>query len=124
MSHQQTRWKQPPPKAAERRERTLIWILLAAAGIVRIISAVPLLPYGLFDDAYITFRYAANLARGLGLVFNPSEHVLGTTSPLFTVILAGAGRLVGLQHMEAIAVTAGILASLGMLYYTEASLSL
>src|SRR5260370_7749062 len=102
MSHQQTRWKQPPPKAAERRERTLIWILLAAAGIVRIISAIPLLPYGLFDDAYITFRYAANLARGLGLVFNPSEHVLGTTSPLFTVILAGVGRLVGLQHIEPI----------------------
>jgi hypothetical protein len=124
MSHPQTRWNQAPPKAAEGRERALFWLLLAAAGIVRIISAIPLLPYGLFDDAYITFRYAANLAHGLGLVFNPGEHVLGTTSPLFTGILAGVGRLVGLQHMEAIAVTAGILASLGMLYYTEASLSL
>jgi hypothetical protein len=124
MSQLQTRWKQTPPRAAERRERNLFWILLGAAGIVRILSAIPLLPYGLFDDAYTTFRYAANLARGLGLVFNPGEHVLGTTSPLFTFILAGVGRVVGLQHMEAIAVAADILASLGMLYYMEASLSL
>ncbi len=124
MSHLQTRWKQNPPRAAESRERTLFWILLGAAGIARIISAIPLLPYGLFDDAYITFRYAANLARGLGLVFNPGEHVLGTTSPLFTFILAGVGRVVGMQHMEAIAVAVDILASLGMLFYAEASLSL
>ena len=27
----------------------------------------------LFDDAYITFRYARNLAEGLGLVYNPGE---------------------------------------------------
>jgi hypothetical protein len=124
MSHLQTQWKQTPPRAAEGRERTLFGILLAAAGAVRIIYAIPLLPYGLFDDAYTTFRYAANLARGLGVVFNPGEHVLGTTSPLFTFILAGVGRVVGLQHMEAIAVAADILASLGMLYYMQASLSL
>jgi len=33
------------------------------------------------DDAYITFRYAENLARGLGPVFNPTERILGTTAP-------------------------------------------
>ena len=27
--------------------------------------------HGLIDDAYITFRYARNLAQGEGLVFNP-----------------------------------------------------
>jgi hypothetical protein len=40
------------------------------------------------DDAYITFRYAQNLAAGNGLVFNPGEAVLGTTTPLYTLILA------------------------------------
>ena len=40
------------------------------------------------DDAFITFRYADNLAHGLGFVYNDGQHVLGTTTPLFTLILA------------------------------------
>ncbi|MBV8717111.1 MAG: hypothetical protein JOZ65_18775 [Chloroflexi bacterium] len=45
------------------------------------------------DDAYITFRYARNLADGLGLVYNPGEWVLGTTAPLWALILAAGYRL-------------------------------
>ena len=37
------------------------------------------------EDAYITFRYAANLVAGHGLTFNPGQHVMGFTSPLWTV---------------------------------------
>lgn len=51
--------------------------------------------YSLYDDAYISFRYARNLARGEGLVFNPGERVEGYTNFLWTVILAGAIRLGG-----------------------------
>jgi hypothetical protein len=40
------------------------------------------------DDALITMRYAANLARGHGLVYNIGERVLGTTTPLYALILA------------------------------------
>lgn len=40
------------------------------------------------DDAYITFRYARNLADGLGFVYNNGERVLGTTTPLWTLLLA------------------------------------
>ena len=40
------------------------------------------------DDAFITFRYARNLVAGSGFVFNPGQHVLGTTTPLYTVLLA------------------------------------
>ncbi len=40
------------------------------------------------DDAFITFRYARNLVSGSGFVFNPGQHVLGTTTPLYTVLLA------------------------------------
>ena len=47
----------------------------------------------LVDDAYITFRYARNLIEGQGLVYNPGEHVLGTTTPLFALIMAGVGAL-------------------------------
>ncbi len=47
------------------------------------------------DDAYITFRYARNLLSGEGLVFNPGERVLGTTTPLYTFLLAGLGLFAG-----------------------------
>jgi hypothetical protein len=39
------------------------------------------------DDAFISFQYARNLARGQGLVFNPGERVWGFTSPLQTLLL-------------------------------------
>jgi hypothetical protein len=40
------------------------------------------------DDAYITFRYAENLASGLGVVFNPGERVEGYSNFLWMVLLA------------------------------------
>jgi len=33
------------------------------------------------DDAFITYRYGENLARGRGFVFNPGERLMGSTSP-------------------------------------------
>jgi hypothetical protein len=69
-----------------------------------------LLPWGLFllaitvrllpgprtiDDSYITYRYARNLLAGLGFVYNPGEHVLGTTTPLYTFMMALGGALTG-----------------------------
>ncbi|MGB5105865.1 MAG: hypothetical protein WBP29_12015 [Candidatus Zixiibacteriota bacterium] len=45
------------------------------------------------DDALITFRYAENVAAGNGFVYNLGESVLGTSSPLFTLILAAFARM-------------------------------
>ncbi len=45
------------------------------------------------DDAFITFRYAENIAQGYGFVYNIGEHVLGTSTPLFTLILASFAAL-------------------------------
>jgi hypothetical protein len=47
------------------------------------------------DDAYITFRYAQNLIAGNGLVYNAGEAVLGTTTPIYALLLAGIGLLAG-----------------------------
>ena len=47
----------------------------------------------LADDAYITFRYARNLAAGHSLVYNLGEPVLGTSTPLFVLLLAAGARL-------------------------------
>lgn len=41
-----------------------------------------------YDDPFITYRYARQLAQGHGFVYNPGERVLSTTTPLFTLILA------------------------------------
>jgi arabinofuranosyltransferase len=56
------------------------------AVIVRLISGPRIV-----DDAYITFRYARNLITGAGLVYNPGEWVLGTTTPLYAGLLAALG---------------------------------
>jgi len=48
------------------------------------------------DDAYITFRFARNLAEGDGLTWNPQEpgkRVEGYSNFLWTVMLAGLYRL-------------------------------
>lgn len=41
------------------------------------------------DDAYIFYTYAKNIAEGNGYVFNIGEKVNATTSPLYTLLLAG-----------------------------------
>jgi hypothetical protein len=46
-----------------------------------------------YDDPFITYRYAYNLSHGLGFVYNPGERVLSTTTPLFTLLLAGFAPL-------------------------------
>ena len=52
----------------------------------------------LVDDAFITFRYAENLAAGNGLVFNPGEEgpVEGYSNLLWTLAMAAA-QAVGLD---------------------------
>ncbi len=67
------------------------WVLLAIIGLGLALRAVigPLF----IDDAYITFRYAQNLAAGAGFVYNQGERVLGTSTPLFTALLALSSRL-------------------------------
>ena len=51
-------------------------------------------PQNAFDDAYITYRYADNFRQGLGLLYNPGEWVLGTTTPLFALLLGVLGLVV------------------------------
>lgn len=42
----------------------------------------------LFEDSYITLRYATQLASGNGLVFQTGEWVLGTSAPLWAMVMA------------------------------------
>jgi arabinofuranosyltransferase len=53
------------------------------------------LPGTQLDDAYISYRYALNLAAGNGLVFNPGEYVEGYTNLLWTLLIAAGMKLGG-----------------------------
>jgi glyoxylase-like metal-dependent hydrolase (beta-lactamase superfamily II) len=75
---------------------TTAWMVLSGVGATAIILLWGFIrsPAAAFDDAYITYRYADNLRQGLGLLYNPGEWVLGTTTPLFALLLGGLGLLV------------------------------
>ncbi len=45
------------------------------------------------DDAFISFRYAENFAKGKGLVFNEGERVEGYSNFLWVLILSGCSRV-------------------------------
>ncbi len=47
------------------------------------------------DDAFITFRYSRNIVEGHGFVYNPGTRTLGTTTPLFTLLMAGVSWITG-----------------------------
>ena len=78
-----------PGKLRERSDRQC-WV----HGAVLSACVLVVLAFGLtqttahFDDAYITYRYARNLAGGRGFVYNPGQAVLGTTAPLYGLLLS------------------------------------
>jgi hypothetical protein len=55
------------------------------------------------DDAYITLRYAANLLVGHGFVYNAGDPVLGTTSPLYTLLIWMAAAVSGEKDLPFLA---------------------
>jgi hypothetical protein len=77
------------------RRRDRLALLLTAALLIYLarIWSMDAGRYVIYDDSYISFRYARNLARGEGLVFNPGERVEGYTNFLWTVLIAGGIRL-------------------------------
>jgi hypothetical protein len=95
--------------------------LLALAILLVHVLAVQALP----DDAFISFRYALNLARGHGPVFNPGQPVEGYTSPLWVFILGGLGALgLPIARTATVLCVASALAMVALLPRFSASLGL
>jgi arabinofuranosyltransferase len=74
------------------------WLAPQSARLALLSIALFLALTGLFwrftvDDAYITYRYAGNLARGQGPVYNVGERVEGYTSPSWMLLMAAIHRL-------------------------------
>lgn len=75
-----------PPNARQLGLPAIAWLTLVVIAC-RVVQAHS---FPLYDDAFITYRYAENFAAGAGLVYNvgaPWEPVLGTTTPLYALLL-------------------------------------
>ena len=86
------------------------YIIIAATLLILGLS-LAVTQWHINDDAFISFRYAKNLAAGRGLVYNPGELVKGYTNFLWTMIIA-LGIKIG-QSPVALSLVLGILFFLG-----------
>jgi arabinofuranosyltransferase len=73
--------------------RHLLFLLVIGLSVVGV-TAVYFLPFTA-EDAFITYRYAANLATRGALVFNEGEPILALTSPLHGLLTALSVRIGG-----------------------------
>ena len=88
----------PAPSSRTGGRHPSRWALAASIALALALLAIRvgeyhragLMPDVVLDDAYISFRYARNLVRGHGLVYNLGERVEGYTNFLWTVAVAGA----------------------------------
>jgi hypothetical protein len=83
----------------------LPWLIALLALVARLLPTPRTI-----DDAFITFRYARNLLGGLGFVFNAGERVLGTTTPLYTLLMAALAGLSGSRDFPWLALWTNALA--------------
>jgi hypothetical protein len=79
----------PPPVSRE-----AVLVLAGIGALAAVLYGIYWTPIGP-DDPWITYRYAENLASGLGFVYNAGERVLGSSTPLYVMLLA-ALHVVGL----------------------------
>jgi hypothetical protein len=88
---------------------SLASFLLPTSFILIIFCFTPYFFQNQYDDSYITYRYAANLANGDGLVFNPSEKADAASAFLYTLILALFWKL-GIHNLEVVGGVIGLAA--------------
>jgi hypothetical protein len=96
---------QPNTPPARLQTGAFISLIAAAALIARLLPGARTI-----DDAFITFRYSRNIVEGLGFVYNPGVQTLGTTTPLFTLLMAAISALTGGQDFPQYALVVSALA--------------
>lgn len=83
-----------PQSQTSERPLTAVW-LVAAVVVCRLLQ---IHAFPIYDDAFITWRYARNYGAGEGMVYNPGaewEPVLGATTPLYALLM-GLASAIGL----------------------------
>ena len=76
----------------EKQSFNWLWVYGAVVAIAVVVWGVRLSPRYPYEQALIFYRYARQLQAGSGLVFNTGEWVLGTPSPLYSLLLGVFGR--------------------------------
>ncbi|MCP4229867.1 MAG: hypothetical protein GY771_06925 [bacterium] len=96
---------------AVQRDKIKLSLLLSISGFAVLVAYY----FGwVMDDAYISLRYAANLANGYGLTFNPGQTpVEGFSNPLWTLIIT-IPELVGLRGIYPVKVISALFALLNL----------
>jgi hypothetical protein len=83
-----------PQSAIRNPQLTTAFVLLPAFALLGWISWNMAIKS---DDAYITFRVARHLADGQGMVYNPGERWQVSSTPLYTLLLAGTRAVTGAE---------------------------
>ena len=91
-----------PDRRLGSREAWTIALLWTVAIVARLVVG----PH-VVDDAYITMRYSRNLASSGALAYNPPDAVLGSSTPLWTGVLA-ASTFTGARPENAAVVLSGV----------------
>lgn len=79
--------------------RDVRWVIAACVMGLALTLWLALMHEFRLDDSFITYRYARNVARGWGLVYNQGEVVLSTTAPLYALLLALLSRFIPDFHI-------------------------
>ncbi len=74
------------PQERDKNTRLALGAMLAIALLFRL--AWLLFTNFTAEDAFITFRFAQQIGLGNGFAYNPGDPIYGTTTPLFTLLLA------------------------------------
>src|SRR5258708_3028581 len=100
-----------PSRSPQPLNRTDLLLLITIAVLA---IAAPIIPGpGTVDDAFITFRYSRNIVEGQGFVYNPGSQVLGTTTPLYTVLMAAISAILRGEDFQNYAIVVNALADAG-----------
>ena len=95
--------------------RAAVYILLFCC-LVPIVAALGVDHRLIGDDPLITLTYAKNIAAGNGFVFNQGDPVLGTTTPLFALVVGGLMAVLPGVPGTAIAVWLTALCWIGLIW--------
>jgi hypothetical protein len=95
--------------------KPVLWLLVLAS-LFPLWAASRVGPSALGDDALITLTYAKNLARGDGFVFNHPPPVLGTTTPLYALVVAALGTVLRFVDLTTIALFVSALCWVGLVW--------
>ena len=84
----------PLPALLPARALLIVLVCVAAAAFAARLIPEP----RTIDDAFITFRYSRNIVDGNGFVYNPGARTLGTTTPLYTLLMTGIALVTGSEN--------------------------